>query len=46
MTPAIKKSMQKSTGSGSMGLTEAALRQLVVFLAWPRDWRSHGGVGG
>lgn len=28
--------MQKSAGSGSMGLTKTALQQLVGWLAWPR----------
>lgn len=41
---AIRKSMQKSAGSGSMALTKTALRQLVGLLAWPSGWRSHGGV--
>lgn len=41
---AIRKSMQKSAGSGSMALTKTALRQLVGLLAWARGWRSHGGV--
>jgi len=44
MIPAIKKSVQKSAGYGSTGLTKTALRQLVGWLAWPRGWRSCGGV--
>lgn len=35
MMPAVKKSLQKSAASGSMGLTKTA---------WPMDWRSLEGV--